>query len=69
MPRCAISTLRPTSPSTRALKGGSQALIDAFTLSGTTLGVPLLQCYGMTVSEFAAARGVEPFPHTLRWLR
>ena len=54
----------------RGYKGGSQALIDAFSLSGSTLGVPLLQCYGMTVEpKFAAARGVEPFPHMLRWLR
>jgi hypothetical protein len=52
-------------------KGGSQALIDAFTLcSGTSIGVPLLQFYGMTVEvKFAAERGVAPFPHMLRWLR
>jgi hypothetical protein len=30
----------------------------------------LLQLYGMTVErKFAAARGVEPFPHMLRWVR
>jgi hypothetical protein len=50
-------------------KGGSQALIDIFT-EGATLGVPLLQWYGMTFEpKAAAARGVEPFPHMLRWLR
>ena len=50
-------------------KGGSQALIEIFT-GGSTLGVPLLQCYGMTVeAKNAAARGIEPFPHMLRWLR
>jgi hypothetical protein len=50
-------------------KGGSQALIEIFT-GGGTLGIPLLQYYGMTVeAKNAAARGVEPFPHMLRWLR
>ncbi len=50
-------------------KGGSQALIDAFTGGGSP-GVPLLAYYGMTIEEkFAAARGVEPYPHMLRWLR
>ena len=38
--------------------------------NGGTIGVPLLQLYDMTVEEkFAAARGVEPYPHMLRWLR
>ena len=50
-------------------KGGSQALIETFT-SGGTLGTPLLQYYGLTVEpKNAAARGVPPFPHMLRWLR
>jgi hypothetical protein len=50
-------------------KRGSQSLIDAFT-GGATPGVPLLQWYGMTLArKDAAARGVEPFPHMLRWLR
>jgi hypothetical protein len=50
-------------------KGGSQALIDAFTGGGTP-GVPLLQWYGMTAEpKFAAERGVEPYPHMLRWVR
>ena len=51
-------------------KGGSQALIEAFSQSGGTIGVPLLQYYGMTVEpKNAAARGAEPFPNMLRWLR
>lgn len=53
-------------------KGGSQALIDAFAniSAGTAIGVPMLQYFGMTVEpKFAAERGVEPFPHMLRWLR
>ena len=50
-------------------KGGGQSLIGAFTGGGSP-GVPLLQLYGMTVErKFAAARGVEPFTHMLRWLR
>ena len=50
-------------------KGGSQALIDAFTGGGTP-GVPLLQWYGMAADEKnAAERGVEPYPHMLRWVR
>jgi hypothetical protein len=32
--------------------------------------VPLLQLYGLTVEpRFAAERGVEPYPHMLRWMR
>jgi hypothetical protein len=52
-------------------KGGSQALIDAFTSAGSMgPGMPLLAYYGMTVEEkFAAERGVEPYPHMLRWVR
>lgn len=50
-------------------KGGSASLIENFT-AGRYLGVPLLQYYGMTVEpRRAAERGVEPFPHMLRWLR
>jgi len=50
-------------------KGGGQALIDAFAGDGRP-GVPLLQWYGMTLGpREAAERGVEPFPHMLRWLR
>jgi hypothetical protein len=50
-------------------KGGAQALIDAFT-GGSGPGIPLLAYFGMTVeAKFAAERGVEPYPHMLRWLR
>jgi hypothetical protein len=50
-------------------KGGSSALIENFS-AGRYVGVPLLQLYGMSVEPHqAAARGVEPFPHMLRWLR
>ena len=50
-------------------KGGSQSLIENFT-AGHMIGVPLLQYFGLTVEpKFAAARGVEPYPHMLRWLR
>jgi len=50
-------------------KGGSSALIENFS-AGRYVGVPLLQLYGMSVEpREAAARGVEPFPHMLRWLR
>jgi hypothetical protein len=50
-------------------KGGSSALIENFS-TGHYIGVPLLQRYGMAVEpRQAAARGAEPFPHMLRWLR
>ena len=50
-------------------RGGSQALIDNFT-QGRTIGVPMLQWVGLTTEpKHAAARGVEPYPHMVRWLR
>ena len=50
-------------------KNGAQSLIDAFSSDGNP-GVPLLQWFGVTVEpKFAAARGVTPFPHMLRWMR
>ena len=50
-------------------KGGGNALIQAFTGGGGP-GIPLLQWYGMTFEpKQAAARGVAPFPHMLRWMR
>ena len=50
-------------------KGAGPWLAETFG-NGGTIGVPLLQLYDMTVEEkFAAARGVEPYPHMLRWLR
>jgi hypothetical protein len=53
----------------RGYKGGAAALIENFT-AGNYLGVPLLQLYGMALEpKRAAANGVEPYPHMLRWLR
>ena len=50
-------------------KGGGPWLAETFG-AGSYIGLPLLQCYGMTVEpKAAAARGVEPYPHMLRWLR
>jgi hypothetical protein len=53
----------------RGYKGGAAALIENFT-AGNYIGLPLLQFYGMAVEpKGAAASGVEPYPHMLRWLR
>jgi hypothetical protein len=50
-------------------RGGGANLVENFS-NGRFIGVPLLQWYGMTVEpRDAAARGIEPFPHMLRWLR
>lgn len=50
-------------------KGGSDALIEAFT-DGRYFGVPLLQWFGLTLEpRQAAERGLPPYPHMLRWLR
>jgi hypothetical protein len=50
-------------------KGGSESLIENFS-TGHYLGVPLLQMYGMSVEpRQAAARGLDPYPHMLRWMR
>ena len=50
-------------------KGGGASLIENFT-AGRFIGVPLLQAYGMTVEpRRAAALGVKPYPHMLRWMR
>jgi hypothetical protein len=53
----------------RGYKGGAAALIENFA-AGNYVGVPLLQFYGMAIEpKRAAAMGVEPYPHMLRWLR
>jgi hypothetical protein len=50
-------------------KGGASSIIENFT-AGRYFGVPLLQLYGMAVEpKHAAASGVKPYPHMLRWLR
>ena len=49
--------------------GWSTALIENFS-EGRYIGIPLLQRYGMAVEPRSAPeRGVEPYPHMLRWLR
>jgi hypothetical protein len=49
--------------------GWAPALIENFA-EGRYIGVPLLQRYGMAVEpRLAPERGVEPFPHMLRWVR
>ena len=49
--------------------GWATALIENFA-EGRYIGVPLLQRYGMSVEpRLAEERGVEPFPHMLRWVR
>jgi hypothetical protein len=49
--------------------GWHTSLIENFA-EGRYLGVPLLQRYGMAVEpRLAAERGVEPYPHMMRWLR
>jgi hypothetical protein len=50
-------------------KGGSDSIIENFT-AGRYFGVPLLQLYGMSFEpRTAAAKGVAPYPHMLRWMR
>jgi hypothetical protein len=49
--------------------GWATALVENFS-EGRYIGVPLLQRYGMAIEpRLAAERGVEPYPHMLRWLR
>lgn len=49
--------------------GWAASLIENFG-EGRYIGVPLLQRYGMAVEpRRAEQRGVEPFPHMLRWVR
>jgi len=49
--------------------GWATALLENFA-EGRYIGVPLLQRYGMAVEpRFAPERGVEPYPHMIRWIR
>jgi hypothetical protein len=49
--------------------GWATSLIENFA-EGRYLGIPLLQRYGMAVeARYAVERGVEPYPHMLRWVR
>ena len=50
-------------------KGGGPNMVENFNV-GRYIGVPLLHWYGMSVEpRQAAAAGVEPYPHMLRWVR
>ncbi len=50
-------------------RGGSRAIIENFS-QGRYVGVPLLEWYGLTAGEKAAAAlEVSPYPHMLKWLR
>jgi len=50
-------------------RGDSAMIIDA-ARCGVYIGFPLLQAWGMAFDEpNAQLRGVEPFPHMVRWVR
>lgn len=50
-------------------RGASEAYLENFG-EGRYVGVPLLEWMGLTAGEkSAAARGIAPYPHMLRWLR
>jgi hypothetical protein len=50
-------------------RGGSQSMLENFA-AGRYIGVPMLQWLGLCVDEKSAGvRGVQPYPHMLRWLR
>ena len=49
--------------------GWADSLVENFA-EGRYLGIPLLQRYGMTLDQRTAAeRGLDPYPHMLKWLR
>jgi hypothetical protein len=51
------------------ISGNGPTLLENF-LQGRYVGVPMLQYWGLTVEpKNAAARGVDPYPSMLRWLR
>ena len=51
------------------ISGNGPTLLQNFS-TGCYVGVPMLQRWGLAVEEKnAAARGVAPYPHMLRWLR
>jgi len=50
-------------------KGGGPNMVENFN-AGRYVGVPILHWYGMSVEpRQAAAAGLEPYPHMLRWVR
>ncbi len=53
-----------------AYKGGDSDMIIDAARRGIYIGFPLLQAWEMAFDqENAARRGVEPFPHMVKWLR
>lgn len=53
-----------------AYKGGDSETIIAAARKGIYIGFPLLQAWQMAFDpENAALRGVEPYPHMVKWLR
>ncbi len=50
-------------------QGWDTSLVENFA-EGRYIGVPLLQRYGTTLeARFASERGLNPYPHMLRWVR
>jgi hypothetical protein len=50
-------------------KGGGPNMVENFK-AGRYIGVPMLHWYGMSIEpRQAAAAGLEPYPHMLRWVR
>lgn len=53
-----------------AYKGGDSTMIIDCARRGTYIGFPLLQAWGMAFDEAnALLRGVDPFPHMVKWVR
>ena len=51
------------------ISGNGPTLLQNFT-TGRYVGVPMLQYWGLAVeAKNAASRGVDAYPHMLRWLR
>jgi hypothetical protein len=51
------------------ISGNGPTLLENFS-AGRYVGVPLLQLWGLTLEpKPAAARGLPPYPHMLRWMR
>jgi hypothetical protein len=53
-----------------AYKGGDSTMIIENARRGVYIGFPLLQAWQMAFDETSAlARGVEPYPHMVKWVR
>jgi hypothetical protein len=51
------------------ISGNGPTLLENF-LERRYVGVPMLQYWGLTVeAKNAASKGIDPYPHMLRWLR